>query len=109
MRCRALDDARLPYMLVGGQANAIWGEPRATLDVDVTIWAEDRPDAVDALSSRFRVLVNDPAAFVRDTRVLPLESDDGVRIDVIFGMLPFEQEAIRRARSIPIGDGTVRV
>jgi hypothetical protein len=107
--CRVLEEARLPYMLVGGQANAIWGEPRATLDVDVTIWAEDRPDAVDALASRFRALVSDPAAFVRDTRVLPLESSEGVRIDVIFGMLPFEQEAIRRARSISIGERAVRV
>jgi hypothetical protein len=31
--CDALDEAQLPYMLVGGQANATWGEPRATLDI----------------------------------------------------------------------------
>jgi hypothetical protein len=107
--CRALEEERLPYMLVGGQANAVWGLPRATLDIDVTIWAEDRSDAVGALAARFRVLVNDPAAFVGDTRVLPLESDQGVRIDVIFGLLPFEEEAIRRARTVRIGETGVRV
>jgi hypothetical protein len=41
--------------------------------------------------------------------VLPLESRHGVRIDIIFGMLPFEQDAIRRARPIRIGDLEVRV
>jgi hypothetical protein len=105
----ALEDAGLPYMIVGGQANAVWGQPRATLDIDVTVWAEGRSDAVATVASRFRPLVGDPAAFVRDTRVLPLESRDGVRIDVIFGMLPFEQEAIARARSVRIGRRDVRV
>jgi hypothetical protein len=107
--CSLLEEERLPYMLVGGQANAIWGEPRATLDIDVTLWAEDRPDAVAALSKRFRVLVDDPAGFVRDTRVLPLESAGGVRIDVIFGLLPFEEEAIRRACPVRVGARDVRV
>jgi hypothetical protein len=107
--CSLLDEERLPYMLVGGQANAIWGEPRATLDIDVTLWADDRPDAVGILSKRFRALVDDPAGFVRDTRVLPLESAGGVRIDVIFGLLPFEEDAIRRARPVRVGGRDVRV
>jgi hypothetical protein len=46
-------------------------------------------------------------AFVRDTRVLPVETEDGVRIDIIFGMLPFEEEAIRRARPIRVGERDV--
>jgi hypothetical protein len=107
--CSALEETRIPYMLVGGQANAVWGVARATLDIDVTIWAADRPDAVSALGAHFRVLVNDPAAFVRETRVLPLESAQGVRIDVIFGLLPFEEEAVRRARRVRIGEADVRV
>jgi hypothetical protein len=107
--CDLLEAERLPYMLMGGQANAIWGEPRATLDIDVTLWAEDRPDAVGALSKAFRVLVDDPASFVHDTRVLPLETAGGVRIDVIFALLPFEEEAIRRARPVRIGNRDVRV
>ncbi len=107
--CDALDEARLPYMLVGGQANAIWGEPRATLDIDVTVWAEGRSGVAAMLASRFRSLVDDPDAFVRDTRVLPLAGFDGVRIDVIFGLLPFEEEAVRRARTVPVGNRQVRV
>jgi hypothetical protein len=107
--CRALDEGGVPYMLVGGQANAVWGEPRATLDIDVTVWAEGRSDVVPFLASRFRALVEDADGFVRQTRVLPLETAAGVRLDVIFGMLPFEEEAIRRARFIRIGQTEVRV
>ena len=107
--CSFLEEARLPYMLVGGQANAIWGEPRATLDIDVTIWTGDVEGAVGVLGSRFKILVVEAAAFVRDTRVLPLESRAGVRIDVIFGLLPFEEEAIGRARLVRVGRTEVRV
>ena len=38
----ALDACSLPYVLIGGLAVAFLGEPRATLDVDVSVLA--RPD-----------------------------------------------------------------
>ena len=96
---RFLDAQRLPYMVIGGLANAVWGVPRATLDVDVTVWAEPGPPAstLASFATEFRVLPDDPVDFVQRTRVLPLDTADGVRIDVIFGMLPFEEQAIARA------------
>lgn len=102
---RLLSAAQIPYMVIGGMANAVWGEPRATLDIDVTLWVEDAgiPAAIDVLSTTFRPLVTDPSGFIADTRVLPMESADGVRVDVIFGVLPFEREAIRRAVPFAIG------
>ena len=36
-----LEDTRVPYMVIGGLANIVWGEPRATLDIDVTVWLAD--------------------------------------------------------------------
>lgn len=36
---RRLSDLEVPYMVIGGVANAVWGEPRATLDIDVTLAA----------------------------------------------------------------------
>ena len=33
-----LDRRGLAYMLVGGMAVGLWGEPRTTLDLDFTIW-----------------------------------------------------------------------
>lgn len=91
----------IPYTVIGGLANAIWGEPRATLDIDITVWVDE--EAIETipghLADRFTLLPDDPVDFVRQTRVLPLETEAGVRIDVIFGMLPFEQAAIERSVS----------
>lgn len=107
---RVLTDGRVPYMVIGGLANIIWGEPRATIDIDVTVWALDPriPEVVDMLGRHFTVLVENPAAFIHETRVLPLESTNGVRIDVIFGLLSFEQEAIARAAIVQVAGAPVR-
>ncbi len=107
----AMGEMDIAYMLVGGIANAVWGEPRATLDVDVTVWVEpeDVPNAVSMLTQRFSARTGDPAAFVDRTRVLPLTSIEGVQIDVIFGLLPFEEQAIRRARDVDVAGVRAKV
>ena len=46
-----LDEWRLRYILIGGIAVGLWGAPRATLDVDLTIWVE--PDRLDATVKAF--------------------------------------------------------
>jgi hypothetical protein len=106
-----LDSLQIDDAIVGGIANAIWGEPRATIDVGVTVSVgEERlPGTVPALVERFRTEVANPVAFVQQTRVLPLDTEDGVRIDVIFALLPFELDAIRRARDVPVAGRTVHV
>lgn len=105
-----LEALRIPYMVIGGMANAVWGEPRATLDVDITVWVDEQEIA--ALPERFvdlcTILPENPAAFIRQTRVLPLETRAGVRIDLIFGMLPFEREAICRGVSRSVAGRLVR-
>jgi hypothetical protein len=106
----ALSDAGIPYMVIGGLANAVWGEPRATLDIDVTVALE--PEALDRLITAvvplFQPLVPDPASFVRETHVLPVASEQGVRADLILGVLPFELLAIERATAISIQQQDVR-
>ena len=46
-------------MVIGGIANAVWGEPRATVDVDVTVSVreEDLSEAVAAIGKRLRVVL----------------------------------------------------
>ena len=102
---QTLSDNGIPYMIIGGMANAVWGQPRATLDIDVTIWFKEKEinRVVSFLAGLFRPLVSDPAGFVQDTSVLPLESKDGVRIDLIFAKLSFEREAISRVVEIKVG------
>jgi hypothetical protein len=52
----AMDRLRIPYMLIGGLAVSLWGEPRSTLDVDVTIWVE--PKDIEHTISEIGKLLN---------------------------------------------------
>ena len=101
----------VPYMVIGGIANVLWGIPRATLDVDLTILvAEDKLEEFTGLvTQQFISRVDDPVTFVRATRVLPLTTKNGTQIDLIFGQLPYEEEAIQRAVRRQIQDIEVRV
>jgi len=105
-----LESRDIPYMVIGGVANLVWGVPRATLDIDVTVWV--RPDReaglIQELSRSFSALPEAPARFVEETRVLPLRVE-GFKVDVLFGELPYEEQAIRRARSVELAGRRVRV
>jgi hypothetical protein len=92
----ALDELKIPYMLIGGLAVAQWNVPRSTLDIDVSVWVEpDRWEAVvQALSVRFAPKTADPLAFVRETHVLPAITSQGIPVDIVFAMWPMEREAI---------------
>jgi hypothetical protein len=106
-----LEHSGVPYMVIGGIANLVWGEPRATLDIDITVLVPS--DAQEAFIQRvgreYRILVPNPGDFVRDTRVLPVEARSGIRIDLVFGLLPFEEDAVRRAVSVATAARSIRV
>jgi hypothetical protein len=101
-----LHAAGIPYMIIGGQAVLLYGEPRLTKDIDITLGAGlDRlPDVLAAaLEIGLRTLV-DPETFTRQTMVLPcLDPGSGIRVDLIFSFTPYEQLAISRARAVLIG------
>ena len=103
---RGLDRARLPYMIIGGQAVLLHGEPRLTRDVDVTLGAglERLQDLLAALGGMgLRPLV-DPAEFTKRTLVLPCDdAATGLRVDFILSFTPYERDAIARAKKIDIG------
>jgi hypothetical protein len=101
----------LPYMLIGGVANLVWGVARTTQDIDVTIQVEPArlADTVTALTGAFRPLPENPLLFVKQTRVLPVMTPDGIRADLIFAELPYQEAAIRRARPMRLGERVVQV
>jgi uncharacterized nucleotidyltransferase DUF6036 len=105
-----LDGVKIPYMVIGGFAVTVWGEPRFTRDLDVTISVppDQLESIVQRLTAQFTCLVSDPGKFVRETRVLPIMVDS-VPVDVIFAGLPYEEEAIGRARPIHLKKGDVRI
>ena len=108
---RFLEARRIPYMLIGGIANLVWGEPRATLDVDVSVLVEEDawPGLIAGLRQRFHVIPKDAQGFLRETHVLPLETDAGVRLDLVWARLPYEHKAIARATVEEVLGQRVRV
>ena len=90
----------------------LYGEPRLTRDIDVTLGAgTDRlRDVLVALGEiPLRPLPEDPSDFVERTMVLPaLHDATGVRVDLVFSFTPYEQEAIARARAVTLGGEKVR-
>lgn len=100
----------VPYMIIGGLANAIWGHPRATLDIDVTIWVADDmiKKIISMIENKYVALVEAPSDFVSKTRVLPVKNEEGLRIDIIFGVLPYEKDAIERAVEKKVGDTLIK-
>jgi len=94
-----LSGLRIPYMVIGGMANAVWGIARSTVDVDITVWVDDKeiPGFVKMMEERLEVLPGNPEEFVRDKRVLPVKTSNDVKVDIIFGLIPYEKEAIDRA------------
>ena len=109
---RGLDSRGIPYMLIGGQAVLLYGEPRLTRDVDVSLGVgpEKLPTVLDWVhESGWKVLVESPADFVGRTLVLPCaEPASGIRVDLIFTFSTFERQAVQRARSVQIGTTPVR-
>lgn len=107
---RRLGETRTPYMVIGGFANLHWGRPRLTQDLDVTVAASDTHIELllRVLAPAFRARVADPVGFARETSVVPMESSDGIRIDMVIARLSLEDEAIARAVEIPVGDARVR-
>lgn len=87
------------FCLIGGLALQRWGEPRETVDVDLTLltgFGGEEP-FIEALLDRFEGRVEDSAGFARTNRVLLLRSASGVGIDIALGGLPFEESVVSRA------------
>jgi predicted nucleotidyltransferase len=94
-----LEERSIPYMLIGGLAVSVWGEARATLDADFSIWVEpsNLESVVADISARFRPIPADPLSFAAAARVLPVTASSGVRADLVFASLPNERSVIARA------------
>ena len=91
-------------MVIGGQAVLLYGEPRLTKDIDITLGINiDRLDEMLKIVKElsFTLLPEDVPSFVQKTMVLPvLEKRSGIRVDFIFSFTPYETQAIGRARRV---------
>ncbi len=92
---------------IGGIAVQRWGEPRLTLDLDLTLitgFGGEDP-FIEALLAFYAGRIEDAGEFARRSRVLLLKTPDGVGIDISLGALPFEEAMVDRASVYSLGPG----
>ncbi len=104
---KGLRKKKIPYMIIGGQAVLLYGTPRLTKDIDITLGADiDRISAIENLCGelKLKILPGKPREFAAKTMVLPAEDPaTKIRVDFIFSFSDYEKEAIKRAVKVKIG------
>jgi hypothetical protein len=87
------------FCFIGGLALQRWGEPRETIDVDLTLLTgfggEER--FIRPLLESFEARVENAADFALARRVLLLRAQSGVGLDIALGALPFEESVVDRS------------
>jgi predicted nucleotidyltransferase len=107
----ALDGKRIPYMIIGGQAVLLHGEPRMTRDIDVTVGisTEEIDQMLDVVESIQLNPLVDPYDFTSRTMVLPCQDPEShIRVDFIFSFSPYERQAMERVRLVDIEGVSVK-
>lgn len=102
-----LKEGAIPYMVIGGQAVLLYGEPRLTRDIDITLgMSVSGLDKVKKIIKAIglRILVEKEREFVERNMVLPtMDKKSGIRVDFIFSFSPYERQAIERGNEIKLG------
>ena len=109
---RALEQGGIPYMVIGGQAVLIHGEPRFTRDIDITLGIDtDKAESVLRIARQLSLTPRKDATkdFVNRNSLLSVEDlETRIVVDFIFSFLPYERQAIQRAVPVDIGTTPVR-
>ena len=102
-----LQKKKIPYMVIGGQAVLLYGRPRLTKDIDITvgIGVEELHLLKEVVQSlHLKILTDNPDLFVKRTMVFPvIDKRSGIRVDFILSYSTYEQEAILNAKPIKFG------
>lgn len=87
------------FCIIGGIAVIRWGEPRFTQDVDICLYTGfgDEKKYIEYLLQRYRARIDEPKQFAEKNRVLLLQSEDGIAIDIALAGLPYEERLIDRS------------
>jgi predicted nucleotidyltransferase len=99
-------------MVIGGQAVLVYGRPRLTRDIDITLGIDTSDFALVEKACKklkLKMLPEKPEDFAQETRVLPAEEKkSGIRVDFIFSFSEYERQAIRRTRRLNINNYPVK-
>jgi predicted nucleotidyltransferase len=108
---RAFNKGSIPYMIIGGQAVLLYGEPRLTRDIDITLGVTlEKLDVVLGIAKGIGLQpLVDPETFTRKTMVLPCQDPKtDIRIDFIFSFSPYEQQALERVKIVEMGSAHIK-
>jgi len=101
------------WYLFGAQAVQVWGRPRMSADVDVTVRLRSpnvRPFVAAMSDAGFDIRVPDPETFARETRVLPfVHRESSIPVDVVLAGSGPEDEFLARARMVTVAGVRVPV
>jgi len=99
-----LDKEDIPYMIIGGQAVLLYGTPRLTRDIDITLGVDaDKFILIEKVCRKvgLKLLPENPEDFAIETKVLPAEElESRLRVDFIFSFTPYESQAIKRTKEV---------
>lgn len=102
-----MTERQWPHCIIGGLAVQQWGEPRTTLDADLTLltgWGEEER-YVTAILEQFEARMEDAHAFAVSRRILLIRASNGIDVDIALGALPFEEDMMSRAKKIEVSPG----
>lgn len=109
----ALSGLRIPWYVFGAQAVVIWGRPRLTADIDITVRLErEEPESLvrTLKSAGFLLRFGDAPELVRRTRVLPfVHAVSGLPLDVVLAGPGLEELFLSRAVPVTVGEIVVPV
>jgi hypothetical protein len=107
----SLEGDEIDYMIIGGQAVLVFGEPRMTRDIDITVGLgpEDLARIICITEmADLKILPEEPEKFVQRTMVLPCADEKtGIRVDIIFSNSAYESQAFKRVHRIKVGNAKV--
>ena len=105
--CLFFENGEMDYMLVGGVAVGIWGEPRATVDLDFLVSVSI--DSFDLLkeklreSNRFVFIHEQPMVFEKVALLrATLKSNPDISVDFLFADSVFKKEALKRKLTVSV-------
>lgn len=93
--------------VIGGFAVQHWGEPRMTMDVDISLLTGfgEEEAFIDEFLRHYAGRLPDARNFALQNRVLLLRHSSGVGIDIALAALPFEESAVGRSVMIEVEPG----
>ncbi len=94
----------VPYVVIGGIANAVRGEPRATHDADLKVLVKGMTIAqFRALAeAQFKPYPRPRLGRAESALIISIEVAPDMIVDLLVAVLPYEEQTIQRAELIEI-------